>query len=200
MKQKIKQSGTNQTLRRLGAEKKKIAIAALLIGVMGVMWTRILVKKQDSPVGGASLALQTAAADEISPKVKITYVELPQVKGRNDVLSRDIFAGSRWEGLGAAANGTRQIATKVKSSNELLNDSVNEMSGKELRLEAIFSGKNPQALVSGVLVSPGGRLAVKHEGEKYEFKAVAINENEVVLECKGVQVKLSMVRPTDSAN
>jgi hypothetical protein len=92
------------------------------------------------------------------------------------------------------------MTAKVKGSNEQLNDIVNEMNGKELRLEAIFSGKNPQALVSGVLVSPGGRLAVKHEGEKYEFKAVAINENEVVLVCKGVQVKLSMVRPTDSAN
>ena len=77
---------------------------------------------------------------------------------------------------------------------------MNEMIGKELRLDAILSGKNPQAYVSGMLVSPGGRLAVKHEGEKYEFKVVAINENEVVLECKGVQVKLSMVRPTDSAN
>jgi hypothetical protein len=200
MKQKAKQSGVNQTLRRLGAEKKKIAIAALLVGVMGIMWMRILVKKQDPSAGGASLAIQTAAAEEIPPKIKITYVELPQVKGRNDVLSRDIFAGSRWEGLGAEANGARQMTAKVKGSNEQLNDIVNEMNGKELRLEAIFSGKNPQALVSGVLVSPGGRLAVKHEGEKYEFKAVAINENEVVLVCKGVQVKLSMVRPTDSAN
>jgi hypothetical protein len=200
MKQKAKQSGVNQTLRRLGAEKKKIAIAALLVGVMGIMWMRILVKKQDPSAGGASLAIQTAAAEEIPPKIKITYVELPQVKGRNDVLSRDIFAGSRWEGLGAEANGARQMTAKVKGSNEQLNDIVNEMNGKELRLEAIFSGKNPQALVSGVLVSPGGRLAVKHEGEKYEFKAVAIHENEVVLVCKGVQVKLSMVRPTDSAN
>jgi hypothetical protein len=200
MKQKIKQSGANQTLKRLGAEKKKIAIAAMLIGVMGFMWMRILVKKQDAPVGGASLAIQTAAAEEMQPKVKITYVELPQVKGRNDILSRDIFSGSRWEGLGAAANGSRQITTKVKDGNEPLSDIVNEMIGKELRLEAIFSGKNPQALVSGVLVSPGGRLAVNHEGEKYEFKALAINENEVVLVCKGVQVKLSMVRPTDSAN
>ena len=187
-------------LKRLGAEKKKIAIAVMLIGVMGFMWMRILIKKQDSPVGGASLAIQTAAAEEIQPKVKITYVELPQVKGRNDILSRDIFAGGRWEGLGAESNGARQITKKVKGSNEQLNDSVTEMSGKELRLEAIFSGKNPQALVSGVLVSPGGRLAVKHEGEKYEFKAVAIHENEVVLECKGVQVKLSMTRPSDSAN
>jgi hypothetical protein len=191
MKQKIKQSGANQVFKRLGAEKKKIVIAAILIGVMGIMWMRILIKKQDSPVSGASLAIQTAAAEEMQPKVKITYVELPQVKGRNDVLSRDIFAGSRWEGLGAEANGARQMTTKVKGSNEQLNDVVNEMSGKELRLEAIFSGKNPQASVSGTLVSPGGKpLVVTHEGEKYEFKAVVINGNEVVLECKGVRVTL----------
>ena len=97
------------------AEKKKIAIAALLIGVMAVMWGRILLKKPDAfRPARLRLAIQTAAAEEMPPKVKMTYVELPQVKGRNDMLTRDIFAGSRWEGLGAEANGARQISDKSK--------------------------------------------------------------------------------------
>jgi hypothetical protein len=200
MKQQIKKTGANQTFKRLGTEKKKIAVAALLISIMAVMWAHILTKKTESPVGGTSIALKTVAAEEIRPKIKMTYVELPKVKGRNDVLSRDMFAGSRWEGLGAEANGSQRAIAKVKNDNEKLSDTINEMVGKELKLEAIFSGKNPQASVGGVLVSPGGKLAVNHEGEKYEFKALAINENEVILECKGVQVKLSMGRPTDSAN
>ena len=182
------------------AEKKKIVIAVTLIGIMAIMWVRVLAKKNGSSVGENPLAIQAAAAEEVSPKVQITYVELPQVKGRNDMLTRDIFSGSTWEGLGAEANGARKPNERIKSGNEKLSDMITEMIGKELRLDAILSGKNPQAYVGGTLVSPGGKLIVKHEGENYEFKAVTMNENEVVLECKGVQVKLSMVRPTDSAN
>jgi len=201
MKQKIKQpGGKNQVISQLTAEKKKIIIAAVLIGIMAIMWVRVLAKKKDSSAGVIPLALQTAAAEEAPPKVQVVYVELPQVKGRNDTLTRDIFSGSKWEGLGAEANGAKQPNERIKSGHEKLSDTITEMIGKELRLDAILSGKNPQAYVGGLLVSPGGKLTVKHEGEKYEFKAVEMNENEVVLECKGVQVKLSMTRPSDSAN
>lgn len=187
-------------ISQLTAEKKKIIIAAVLIGIMAIMWVRVLAKKKDSSAGVIPLALQTAAAEEAPPKVQVVYVELPQVKGRNDTLTRDIFSGSKWEGLGAEANGAKQPNERIKSGHEKLSDTITEMIGKELRLDAILSGKNPQAYVGGLLVSPGGKLTVKHEGEKYEFKAVEMNENEVVLECKGVQVKLSMTRPSDSAN
>ena len=201
MRQKIKQpGGRNQAISRLTAEKKKVVIAVLLIGIMAIMWVRVLAKKNGSPAGEIPLAIQAASAEEVLPKVQVTYVELPQIKGRNDMLTRDIFSGSKWEGLGAEANGAKQPNEKIKSGHEKLSDTITEMIGKELRLDAISSGKNPQAYVGGMLVSPGGKLTVKHEGEKYEFKAVMMNENEVVLECKGIQVKLSMTRPSDSAN
>jgi hypothetical protein len=201
MKQKAKQpGGRNQMISQLTAEKKKIVIAAALIGIMAIMWVRVLAKKSESPAGTVPLATQTAAAEEMPAKIQITYVELPQIKGRNDMLTRDIFSGSKWEGLGAEANGAQRPKERIKSGNEKLSDTITEMIGKELKLEAILSGKNPQAYVGGMLVSPGGKLTVKHEGEKYEFKAVEMNDNEVVLECKGVQVKLSMTRPSDSAN
>ena len=198
MRQKVKQSGGNQALAQLMADKKKLAIAVLLISVMAIMWVRILAKNKP-PVSASVLAAQAAVAQETQPKIKATYVALPHVEGRNDVLARDIFAGSKWEGFGAEANGARQPRSRNKNGNEPLSDTI-EIIGKELKLEAIFSGKNPQASVSGVLVSPGGKLIVKHEGDQYEFKAVTINDNEVVLECKGVQMKLSMIRPTESAN
>jgi hypothetical protein len=201
MKQKVKQPGSrNQAISQLTAEKKKIIIAVLLVGIMAIMWVRVLAKKNGSSAGQTPLAIQAAVAEEAAPKIQVTYVELPQVKGRNDTLTRDIFSGSRWEGLGAVANGAKQPNEKIKSGHEKLSDTITEMIGKELKLDAILSGKNPQAYVGGMLVSPGGKLTVNHEGEKYEFKAVAMNENEVVLECKGVQVRLSMTRPSDSAN
>jgi hypothetical protein len=196
MKQKEKQNGKrNQILASLTVERKKLAIAVLLVSVMVVMWVRVLAKKNQSELNGAMLAPQTATAEQAQPKIKAA--ELPQVKGRNDVLARDIFAGDKWEGSGAAANGATQRHVARKSVHENLSDMI-ETIGKELELEAIFSGKNPQASVSGMLVVPAGRLTVNHEGDQYEFKVLAINDNEVVLECKGVQVKLSL--PTESAN
>jgi hypothetical protein len=198
MKQEAKNTGGSPMLRRLKAEKKKAAIATLLIAIMAIMWIRLLTKKSDAG-SGAMLAVQAATAQETQPKSKFTFIELPHVKGRNDILTRDIFAASKWEGLGAQANGERTSAQKPRSDHEQLDYTI-EMIGKELKLEAIFSGKNPQASVCGTLVAPGGGLVVKHEGEKHEFKVVTISENEVVLECKGVRVKLSMARPTDSAN
>lgn len=199
MKQNVKQPGRNQTLARLMAEKKKIVIAVVLISVMAIMWVRVLAKKNTASAVVTPFAPQAAAAEEIQPKIKLTYITLPYVTGRNDMLSRDIFAGSKWEGFGAAANGARQSKEIIKSGHEQVSDTIEKI-GKELKLDAIFSGKNPQASVSGMLVSPGGKLTVKYEGEKYEFNAVMMSENAVVLECKGVQVKLNMVRPTDSVN
>ncbi|MDO8303427.1 MAG: hypothetical protein Q7T18_09310 [Sedimentisphaerales bacterium] len=202
MKQKAKKIGGNQVMKNLMAEKKKIIIASLLIGVMAVMWGRIFFKKDGVPAAATAMAIQAAAVEETpsQPKVKMTYVELPQVKGRNDTLARDVFAAGGWQGLVAVANNAPQSTHRVKSSHEQLSDRVNEMIGKELRLDAILSGKNPQAYVGGTLVSPGGKLIVKQEGENYEFRVVAIRENEVVLVCKGVQVKLIMTRPSDLAD
>jgi hypothetical protein len=190
MKQKTKQNGAGHKQSQMTAEKKKVVIAAALICVMAILWVRILAKKKDSSLSPAALAAQTAAVEETTPRIKVTYVELPQVKGRNDVLTRDVFASGKWEGMGAAANGATQFKSTKQGDNKPLNNTI-ETIGKELKLEAIFSGKNPQASVCGTLISPGGKLTVNYEGEQYEFKVVAIEEKTVVLECKGVLIKLT---------
>lgn len=197
MKQKIKQSGSKPPMK-LTAERKKMAAASVLIGVMVLMWARVLLKNNQVSAETLIVPAQTAASEVIKPKIKLNYIELPRIKGRNDVLSRDIFAGKKWETMGAAANGIAKFKHN-ENANEDLENTI-EMIGKELKLEAVFSGKNPQASVSGTLVSLQSKLTVKYEGDQYEFKAVAINDNEVVLECKGIQVKLSMIKPNESAN
>jgi hypothetical protein len=195
----IKQK-TNQfnPIMRLTAERKKVAVALLLIGVMVLMWARVLIKKNTASAQNVTLAPQTVPAETLQPKMRITYIQLPDIKGRTDTLSRDIFASNKWEAMGATANGKTQTREKHKNANEDLKNTI-ETIGNELKLEAVFSGKNPQASVGGMLVSLQGKLTVKYEGDQYEFKAVAINDNEVVLECKGIQVKLSMMKPSESA-
>jgi hypothetical protein len=194
-----KKTNQSKPIMRLTAERKKAAVALLLIAVMVLMWARLLIKKNTASAQNSVLAPQTTSAEILRPRMKITYIELPRIKGRNDTLSRDVFASNKWEGAGASPNGIIKVRQKHKNANEDLKNTI-ETIGKELKLEAIFSGTNPQASVGGMLVLPQSKLTVKYEGEQYEFKALAINDNEVVLECKGVQVKLTMNRPNESAN
>ena len=201
MKQTIKQPGVkNRALASLSAQRKKVLIATVLIGVMVIMWARVLTRKNAAQAGDYAARAQATAAEAAKPKTKLTYVELPFVKGRNDVLARDIFNRAYLDGSGGGSRHAEQNREVIKrSANEQLSNRI-ETIGKEFRLEAIISGKNPQAYISGTLVSRGGKLTVNYEGEQYEFKAVAISENEVVLECKGVQLKLILTRPVESAN
>jgi hypothetical protein len=201
MKQKTKQPGVrNHTLARMSAQRKKVIVALVLMGVMVIMWARILTKKNASQTGEYAITAQATAAESAGPKTKLTYVDLPCVKGRNNVLTHDFFNGADWDGFHRESRHTGQNGEVIRrSANEQLSDRI-ETIGKELRLEAIISGKNPQAYVGGALVSQGGKLTANYEGEQYEFKVVVIGENEVVLECKGVQLKLTITRPVESAN
>ncbi len=90
--------GTNSLFSQLAAEKKKSVTALCLIGVMVFMWVRVLGKKTSEDAEGA-LMTQEVNADSpgSNPELKISFTELPKVKGRNDVLTRDFFAAGDWQ-------------------------------------------------------------------------------------------------------
>ena len=130
MKQKIRNGGNgpNRLVRRLAAEKKKGVMALCLIGVMAFMWVRVLSKKTPQSAGAAMMT-QEAMSEQSNSETKISFIELPNVKGRNDVLTRDFFAVDDWqrffrdregESLGDSAevsvvsgDGSEEIAIRV---------------------------------------------------------------------------------------
>ena len=94
MDQKIKNSGSrqNRIFEQLAAEKKKTITAICLIAVMAFMWVRVLGGKTGDEAQAALTNATAANKQSNSEPLKITYIDLPVVKGRNDVLNRDFFA------------------------------------------------------------------------------------------------------------
>ena len=139
---------------RVDCGKKKNGRSFSVIGVMVLMWARVLLKNNQVSAETLIVPAQTAASEVIKPKIKLNYIELPRIKGRNDVMSRDIFAGKKWETMGAAANGIAKFKHN-ENANEDLENTI-EMIGKELKLEADFLGQK-SAGISQRYVSFAGR-------------------------------------------
>lgn len=186
--------------RYFALEKGKSMAAACLIGLMIFMWVRVFAKKH-SP-GEAEAAL-TAQAESLSGRgrneVKIRFVKLPEIKGRNDVLSRDFFAVEGWENFIEDADGNKN---KVEEVNVVVEDDSGQDDrrkavlrlARQLKLDAIAFGKRPEAFIENTLVSVGDKLQVEDKGRLYEFDVIEIGENEVVLTCQGVRLEIKMLQ------
>ena len=186
--------------RYFALEKGKSMAAACLIGLMFFMWVRVFAKKH-SP-GEAEAAL-TAQAESLSGRgrneVKIRFIKLPEIKGRNDVLSRDFFAVEGWENLIKDADGN---TNKVEEVNVVVEDDSEQGShrkavlrlARQLKLDVIAFGKRPEAFIENTLVSVGDKLQVEDKGRLYEFDVIEIGENEVVLTCQGVRLEIKMLQ------
>jgi hypothetical protein len=97
MRQKVTNRGgrTNSLIGQLRAEKKK-AVAACLIAVMAIMWIRVLTKQAPQAAEAAFMTEQLNAEDVSNQELNISFIELPKVAGRNDVITRDFFASKGW--------------------------------------------------------------------------------------------------------
>jgi hypothetical protein len=183
------------------AQRNRAFVAAVLIGIMVVMWVRVF--KHKNGVEAASAAALagacTADANEAGPRVKIVRMAVPQIKGRTDALTRDVFSLNEWEVLHMSEVGIDRRGEVASEPGEQANETIVAV-GKELKLEAISSGKNPQAFINGSLVCAGEKLTIRKGRQRYDFDVVAIGESTATLACHGVKVTLLMSKPVDPAD
>jgi len=195
MKQNVRNDGkgANRVFSRLAAEKKKSIVALCLIAVMGFMWVRVLLKK------GPESAEAAARQDEVEPdtsgpnsELKISFIELPKVAGRNDVLTKDFFAVNDWQDF---IDGKKEVSVVSRDDDEEIIKRVT----KKLKLEAIALGKNPQAFINDKLLSVGDKLLVAEGVDTYECEVVGIEEKTVSIRCREAEItlKLTQVSITD---
>lgn len=178
-------NGTNRLLEQLTADKKKAVIALCLISVMVFMWAKVL-GGTEPKAAKATPKAQTAGAEQSDSELKITFVELPKVKGRNDVLSRDFFAVGSWKDFTAEGSGE----VNVVSSNGI--EEVAREAVEKLKLEAIVFGANPHAFINDKLMAVGDRLNVIEGVSKYEFEVTGIEEKTVRIRCDEVEIVLKL--------
>lgn len=175
-----KWQGVKGLMGRLTAQKKKTAVAVCLVLVMVFMWVRVLTPNVPD---SAAAAVVDGAVGRSEPQLKMTYVELPVVKGRNDMLARDFFT----VGKGFLRGGGGLDIVLGGGSEEM-----SRRIAKKLRLEAIVSGKNPQAFINDKLVSVGDKLVVKEGATEYEFVVVKIGQSAVSVRCGEAEVTLKL--------
>ena len=106
MKQNLRNSGNggNRLLGQLATEKKKTIIAVCLIAVIVFMWVRVPGRKMPQSTKAAVTA-QEVTESQANSELKISFIELPKVEGRNDVLTRDFFAVDDWRDFMRSGEG-----------------------------------------------------------------------------------------------
>jgi hypothetical protein len=195
MKQNVKNggNGTNRLIGRLAAEKKKTVTAVCLIALMVFMWARVL--NQKTTESAAAAQRQEDVDTDIlgsNLELNISFIELPKVVGRNDVLTRDFFAVGNWQDfIGNKKGENLDEDVNVVSRN---NKEVMKRVAEKLKLEAIGLDGNPQVFINSKLLSLGDTFLVRDGGETYECEVVSIEENAVLIKCGEAEITLKLAK------
>ncbi|MHC4426265.1 MAG: hypothetical protein ACYSYV_09230 [Planctomycetota bacterium] len=195
MRQDVRNSGNGakRLFERLAAEKKKSVIALCLITVMVLMWVKALTKKAPAGAEAAPVTEQSSVEGPSNPESKISFIELPKVAGRNDVIARDFFASNGWrhfvDGQGQKSVGIQEVNIVSKDGSKEVVKKVAE----KLKLQAIMVSRNPRAFINDKVLSVGDKVLIDDGVGTYEFEVVEIKENAVVIDCREAEITLKLM-------
>ena len=186
--------GANRYINLLAAEKKKAVLALCLIVLMAFMWIKVLTKTSPKAANAELITeLINNMETQSETELKISFIELPRVSGRNDVVTRDFFASNGWQdfvdGWGPKV-GVEEIDIVSKDDDQEVIRRVAE----NLKLEAIVSSKIPLAFINNEVLRVGDKLFVSDGIDRYECEVVEIKENIVVMSCKESKITLKMTQ------
>jgi hypothetical protein len=186
-------NGAKRLVGRLAAEKKKSATALCLIALMAFMWIRVLTKKAPEGSEAAIVTEQSGVEGSLNPESKISFIELPKVAGRNDVIARDFFASNGWrhfvDGQGQKSVGIQEVNIVSKDGSKEVIKQVAE----KLRLQAIMLSKNPRAFINDKVLSVGDKVLIDDVVGTYECEVVEIKEDTVVISCREAEITLKLI-------
>ena len=184
-------TGARKVFERLAEEKKKSVTALCLIAIMAVMWIRVFTK---TPEGAEAAPGTDQSGTEDAPReeYKVSFVELPKVAGRNNVIVRDFFASNGWQrfvdGQGRKQGDIEEVSIVSKNGNEEVIRRVAE----KLKLEATIVGGVPRALIKGEPRNVGDKIPISDGANTYECEVIEIRDNAVVIKCREAEIRLSI--------
>ncbi len=185
----------------MAAEKKKSATALCLVAVMALVWVRVLLRRTPQAAEATSVTEQMDVEYKANTKLRISYIELPEVAGRNDVITRDFFASDGWQDFvdGQVENltGTKKVTVSQPlslGSSHPYEGRGSRLIGTGIKLEAIGLGENPQAFINGKLLSVGDKLLVGDGVDRCECEVIKIKRNTVVLRCREAEITLKLTQ------
>jgi hypothetical protein len=195
MRQNARNSGNiaNRLFNQLAVQKKKTVLALCLITLMAFMWIRVLTRKAPQAAKAGLLAGQMDVETQSEPELKISFVELPQAAGRNDVITRDFFASGGWQDF-VDSQGRKSTGEEVDIISKEGDQEVIRRVAEKLNLEAIVLSENPQAFINDKLLSVGDKLLIGDGVDKYECEVVEIKESTVVMRCRESRITLKLTQ------
>jgi hypothetical protein len=187
-------------LGRLPAKKTKVIFAIVLMTVMAFMWVKVLLAEKAKKA--KNFALDTLAEKNLpkepdeQPRIKVSYVKMPIVPGRNDMLTKDIFMPQNWTAFkwGHDENSENVEILSQDNDGRLIHEKNVRQIAESVTVDAISTDQNGrvQAFIQDDVVSFGSKLKIEHNGYTYEFIVTEIKPDKVVLGWKNCIVTLQM--------
>ena len=184
---------------KFAADKKKTVAAVCLIVLMVFMWIRVLTRKPKTAGANNSVPVvnntsMNNTSSSASPVVNVSFVELPRIKGRHDVLSRDFFSSNNWRSFnGDRGTGSGQFKVKVSAGDEIA-----RRIATKLMVETIWIGSERQVVINDNLLSIGDKIKVKQGEEVYECEVVEIEDDRVLITFGESKIELSLIRTNEN--
>jgi hypothetical protein len=183
-------NGARGIIGYLASEKKKGILAVCLLLLMAFMWIKVFTGKSPK-TAEAEQAANPVQSDELQNlDALVTYLDLPDVEGRNDVITRDAFASNGWKDF---VNKDKNVVTR--EVNVVPGDSAEKNIGKiaeNLKLEAFVMGSSPRAYINDKILSVGDKLLVSDGIDNYECEVIMIENNSVIVRCGKAEVTLKL--------
>lgn len=193
-------SGANRASGRLAIDTKKAVFALGLIAIMVFMWVRVLTRKSPQSAAASSVAEEIKLIGQSDTEsLKLSFIELPKAKGRNDVLARDFFTVKNWQDFlreGKGVGDRREVDVVSRNGNEEVARKIAE----KLKLGAIVMGKNPRAFVNDKLLAVGDKMLIQDGVKMYECEIAEIEEKTVLLRCGQAEIRLKLRETNSNAN
>ncbi|MHC4132601.1 MAG: hypothetical protein ACYSSP_06640 [Planctomycetota bacterium] len=180
----------NRIMHLFAAEKKKSVTAFCMVSIMIFMWIRVLLDKGPSGIQAAVIPPILDTETSVS-SIEVSFIELPRVEGRHDVLTRDIFSWQKRQDLRGYEKKLHH-EEQVNVVSEKGKENVIRRIANKLRLEAIELGQKPRVFLNGEFLSMGEKLSFK-DGEKiYDCEVISIKQDVVVIQCGQSQIRLKL--------
>jgi len=187
-------SAAGRILDHVLIDGKKTVVALGLVGVMAIMWVRVLTGHKPGAAAAADeLAPPPATAPEAPPRVR--FIELPKQPGRHDAVAKDFFTVQDRAGFrlnGETRNPGTDAEVRVSSSDHA--QEVIHRVAQKLKLDAVLWGENqaPRAFLNDQLFRVGDKLTVREGTDVVEFEVLRIYENSVLVRSGGIEQLLEV--------
>lgn len=198
MKIGISKSNIERLVSQLTADKKKLIVFVSLLGVMIFMWLKVLRIRAKKKTGEKPITkIVKSETAKINAGLKLSYVDLPEVVGRHDVLKRDFFASNGWYTFtGEARDGTIVDVEEVSGASKKTGEEIIRRVVANLQLEVIGWDESPHAFINNRLLRVGDTLVVRDGADRYNCQVLDIGKSVVSMRCGGRKLTLRLT-PAD---